>query len=106
MRPVRVAAPRIMRIDRMAQDQFSLRMRAYDAWKVDVLQTLEDFQRWLDTRELNESENDLRIYETLEALRKDRLTLAFVAEFSRGKTELINAIFFASYGRRLLPSEA
>ncbi|MBI5040934.1 MAG: dynamin family protein [Gammaproteobacteria bacterium] len=90
----------------MAQDQFSLRMRAYDAWKVDVLQTLEDFQHWLDTRELNESENDLRIYETLEALRKDRLTLAFVAEFSRGKTELINAIFFANYGRRLLPSEA
>jgi len=90
----------------MAQDQFSLRMRAYDAWKVDVLQTLEEFQQWLDARELSDSENDLRIYETLEALRKDRLTLAFVAEFSRGKTELINAIFFANYGMRLLPSEA
>ena len=90
----------------MAQDQFSLRMRAYDTWKADVLRTLEEFQHWLDTRELNESENDLRIYETVEALRKDRLTLAFVAEFSRGKTELINAIFFANYGQRLLPSEA
>ncbi len=90
----------------MAQDQFSLRMRAYDAWKMDVLETLEEFQHWLDARELNESENDLRIYETLEALRKDRLTVAFVAEFSRGKTELINAIFFADYGMRLLPSEA
>jgi len=90
----------------MAQDQFSQRMRAYGAWKADVLQTLEEFQQWLDKRELNESENDLRIYETLEALRKDRLTLAFVAEFSRGKTELINAIFFASYGQRLLSSEA
>lgn len=90
----------------MAQDQFSQRMRAYGAWKADVLQTLEEFQQWLDSRDLNESENDLRIYETLEALRKDRLTLAFVAEFSRGKTELINAIFFAGYGQRLLPSEA
>ena len=90
----------------MAQDQFSLRMRAYDVWKANVLQALEEFQQWLDAHELNESENDLRIYETLEALRKDRLTLAFVAEFSRGKTELINAIFFANYGRRLLPSEA
>lgn len=90
----------------MAQDQFSLRMRAYDVWKANVLQALEEFQHWLDAHELNESENDLRIYETLEALRKDRLTLAFVAEFSRGKTELINAIFFANYGRRLLPSEA
>jgi len=29
-----------------------------------------------------------------------------VAEFSRGKSELINAIFFADYGRRILPSSA
>jgi hypothetical protein len=29
-----------------------------------------------------------------------------VAEFSRGKSELINAIFFADYGRRILPSAA
>ncbi|MFN2308235.1 MAG: dynamin family protein [Gammaproteobacteria bacterium] len=90
----------------MTQDQFGLRMRAYAAWKAGVLQALEEFQRWLDARGLSESEDDLRLYETLEALRKDRLTLAFVAEFSRGKTELINAIFFAHYGQRLLPSEA
>lgn len=90
----------------MARDQFRRRMRAYDAWKTDVAQTLEEFQQWLDARDLNDSGNDLRIYETLDALRKDRLTLAFVAEFSRGKTELINAIFFANYGMRLLPSEA
>lgn len=30
--------------------------------------------------------------------------MAFVAEFSRGKSELINAIFFADYGDRMLPS--
>ena len=29
-----------------------------------------------------------------------------MAEFSRGKSELINAIFFAGYGTRLLPSSA
>jgi hypothetical protein len=34
------------------------------------------------------------------------LTVAFLAEFARGKTELINAIFFSEYDRRLLPSEA
>jgi hypothetical protein len=34
----------------------------------------------------------------------DRLVLAFVAEFSRGKSELINAIFFADAGRRVLPA--
>ena len=34
----------------------------------------------------------------------DKLVLAFVAEFSRGKSELINAIFFADTGRRILPA--
>jgi hypothetical protein len=42
----------------------------------------------------------------LEKLREDRLHVAFVAEFSRGKSELINAIFFAGYGNRILPSTA
>jgi hypothetical protein len=42
----------------------------------------------------------------LERLREDKLNVAFVAEFSRGKSELINAIFFADYGQRLLPSSA
>jgi hypothetical protein len=34
----------------------------------------------------------------------DKLVVAFVAEFSRGKSELINAIFFADTGRRILPA--
>ena len=34
----------------------------------------------------------------------DKLVVAFVAEFSRGKSELINAIFFADTGRRVLPA--
>lgn len=37
-------------------------------------------------------------------LSSERLVLAFVAEFSRGKSELINAIFFADAGRRVLPA--
>ncbi|MFY9511241.1 MAG: dynamin family protein, partial [Rubrivivax sp.] len=39
-----------------------------------------------------------------ERLSGDKLVLAFVAEFSRGKSELINAIFFADAGRRVLPA--
>jgi len=34
------------------------------------------------------------------------LILAFLAEFSRGKTETINALFFSDFNQRLLPSEA
>jgi hypothetical protein len=40
----------------------------------------------------------------LSGLDNDRITLAFAAEFSRGKTELINSLFFAETGIRLLPS--
>ena len=35
-----------------------------------------------------------------------RVTITFVAEYMRGKSELINALFFADLGRRLLPSGA
>lgn len=37
-------------------------------------------------------------------LASDRLVVAFVAEFARGKSELINALFFADTGRRVLPA--
>ena len=90
----------------MENNAFSQRLEAYAGWKSEVLDTLQAFQQWLDEHEMDEGETDLRIYETMEALRQDRLNLAFVAEFSRGKTELINAIFFAGYGCRLLPSDA
>lgn len=90
----------------MQNDAFSQRLEAYASWKAEVLETLQAFQKWLDEHEMDEGETDLRIYETMDALRQDRLNLAFVAEFSRGKTELINAIFFAGYGCRLLPSDA
>ena len=46
--------------------------------------------------------------ETLESLGQrlasEKLIVAFVAEFSRGKSELINAIFFADAGKRVLPA--
>ncbi len=39
-------------------------------------------------------------------MRTSKVMVAFVAEFSRGKSELINAIFFAAYGRRIMPASA
>ncbi len=90
----------------MEQDQFSQRMQSYEVWKQELIQTIRDFQGWLTDHEMISPENELRVFETIDALRNDRLTVAFVAEFSRGKTELINALFFSQYGRRLLPSEA
>lgn len=90
----------------MEEDRFIQQMRAFDQWKVDITQTIQLLQEWLESQQLGSSEMTLRLYEAIETLRADRLTVAFVAEFSRGKTELINAIFFADYKRRLLPSDA
>ncbi len=39
-------------------------------------------------------------------VRSDKVMVAFVAEFSRGKSEMINALFFAGYGRRIMPASA
>jgi len=64
------------------------------------------FADWLDRHHGMDGERNLRLADLAEALRRDRLMLAFVAEYSRGKTELINALFFSDYGQRLLPSDA
>ena len=89
-----------------AEEQLRVRMEAYDHWKSDLAGAIREYQDWLDRHEMGEGAVELRLFEAIKTLDKDSLTIAFVAEFSRGKTELINAIFFADYQRRLLPSEA
>ncbi len=90
----------------MAKDRFTDQMQAYGRWKHKLIQTIGQYQKWLEANGLSEAETELRIIELLNTLRDDHLAIAFVAEFARGKTELINAIFFSEYDRRLLPSEA
>ncbi len=90
----------------MATDRFTDQMQAYGRWKSTLVESILKYQRWLDQHRMTNTELELRIFELLEQLKSDALTIAFVAEFARGKTELINAIFFSEYDRRLLPSEA
>ncbi|MCK9529268.1 MAG: dynamin family protein [Gammaproteobacteria bacterium] len=90
----------------MSNERLSEQMQAFDRWKSDLREGIVRYQKWLEANDMVDSEDELRIFEILDALQSDRLTIAFVAEFARGKTELINAIFFSEYDRRLLPSEA
>lgn len=90
----------------MTEKRFNQQMQAFGQWKEGLADAIQRYQAWLDENEMGDPEDELRIFEILGALRSDRLTIAFVAEFARGKTELINAIFFSEYDRRLLPSEA
>ena len=81
-------------------------LAAYTDWRSRLSANIGQFRTWLADNELSDAQSDLRLGQMLERLREDRLNVAFVAEFSRGKSELINAIFFADYGNRILPSSA
>ena len=90
----------------MAVTKLSEEFAAYSMWRKGIVDAICDYRSWLNEQELNDMQTDQRIHQVLERLREDKLNVAFVAEFSRGKSELINAIFFAGYGKRLLPSSA
>lgn len=74
------------------------------AWRAEVDRGLLAFARVLRSHELDGASDMARLAAVRERLASDRIVVAFVAEFSRGKSELINAIFFADAGRRILPA--
>jgi hypothetical protein len=82
------------------------KFRQYSVWRGAVMAALERYRTWITCNGLSDSPSEQRIATAIERLAQDKLTIAFVAEFSRGKSELINAIFFADYGKRILPSSA
>ena len=61
---------------------------------------------WLSSNDLMDASIAERMQQLEAQMRSDKIMVAFVAEFSRGKSELINAIFFATYGRRIMPASA
>ncbi|HEY8027229.1 MAG TPA: dynamin family protein [Burkholderiaceae bacterium] len=78
----------------------------YSNWRGDVMAALDRYRREVAAADLADAASDQRFSRAIARLVDDKLTIAFVAEFSRGKSELINAIFFADYGQRILPSSA
>ena len=76
----------------------------YSSWRTRVVSELAQYRNYAETADLMDESSQQRIEKMAERLASDKLTIAFVAEFSRGKSELINAIFFADYGQRILPS--
>jgi Dynamin family len=78
----------------------------YGGWRQSLASGIAELKQWLQSQELSDTQVDQRLAQVLGTLRDDKLYIAFVAEFSRGKSELINAIFFAQFGSRILPSSA
>src|SRR5690349_10894897 len=86
-------------------NQLESQIASYQRWREDIRSGIEAYQLWLDQHGHADIQRSLRIYDLAESLRNDRMILAFLAEFSRGKTELINAMFFSDFKQRLLPSD-
>lgn len=76
------------------------------AWRREFALRLKLLSEWLRDNDLIDSGLEERLVRLGEQVRSDKVMVAFVAEFSRGKSELINAIFFAGYGRRIMPATA
>ncbi|MDF3933022.1 dynamin-like GTPase family protein [Pseudomonas citronellolis] len=90
----------------MSMERLSQQIDAYVTWKRELVRDIIRYRSWLEQCRLNSPEIDARLERILRLLRLDHITLAFVGEFSRGKTELINSLFFSEYGQRMLPSHA
>ena len=84
----------------------AVRFEAYADWRRRLSAGISSLHEWLSQQDLADAQVDVKVQQLIERLQQDKLVVAFVAEFSRGKSELINAIFFADFGQRLLPSSA
>jgi len=83
-------------------DQFD----QHGTWRREFALRLKLLAEWLKGNELLDAAVEERLRRLEAQVRSDKVMVAFVAEFSRGKSEMINAIFFAGYGRRIMPAGA
>ncbi len=73
-------------------------------WRSALDRGVSAFAKFLSEHDLLDPADAARVDQLHDRLLADKLLVAFVAEFSRGKSELINAIFFSDTGRRILPA--
>jgi hypothetical protein len=83
---------------------FAISLDALSGWRTTLGRRLDDVARFLSDHEMVDSPAASQMAAMRDRLGSEKLIVAFVAEFSRGKSELINAIFFADTGRRVLPA--
>ncbi len=90
----------------LAQASFIEQFDSHGTWRREFAARLKQLADWLGNHDLMDASIAERMQQLEAQIRSDKVMVAFVAEFSRGKSELINAIFFATYGRRIMPASA
>ncbi len=92
-------------MDESVANRFEAEIARYNVWRNELSRAVHDYHDWLERTNQLDVQQSIRFYDLMETLNKGRLLLAFLAEFSRGKSELINALFFSNFNERLLPSD-
>ncbi|MES2879243.1 MAG: dynamin family protein [Pseudomonadota bacterium] len=85
---------------------FNEKFDQHGTWRREFALRLKLLAEWMKDHELLDAAVEERLRRLESQVRSDKVMVAFVGEFSRGKSELINAIFFAGYGRRIMPASA
>ncbi len=87
-------------------NELSGQVAAYYEWKQQLITSIGLYQDWLADNNLSSFDLEQSLEQGKTLLEEDQLTIAMVGEYSRGKTELINALLFSGFGQRILPSQA
>ncbi|RMG37205.1 MAG: hypothetical protein D6720_03525 [Gammaproteobacteria bacterium] len=90
----------------MAVSPMEQQLAGFSRWKQRQRKILDQLEPWLQQQNLYSTELHHAIGRARTALREENITVVVTGEFSRGKTELINALFFGDFGRRFLPTDA
>jgi hypothetical protein len=90
----------------LATSSFNEKFDELGAWRREFALRLKLLSQWMAEHDLLDAGAQERLLRLETRVRSDKIMVAFVAEFSRGKSEMINAIFFAGYGRRIMPASA
>jgi len=85
---------------------FNEKFDQHGTWRREFALRLKLLAQWLKDQDMLDASVEDRLHRLEAQIRVDKVMVAFVAEFSRGKSELINAVFFADYGRRIMPASA
>ena len=78
----------------------------YSEWRSRLSETIQSIASFLKSNNVTDFRTHHQFETVLGALADDNLSVAFVAEFSRGKSEMINTLFFGHHKQRILPSGA
>ena len=73
-------------------------------WRTQACGLVDELAHYLAGHGLVDADGDPALTGLRHRLENEKLVVAFVAEFSRGKSELINAIFFGEMGQRVMPA--